>query len=284
MISIIICSRTQSITIDLFDNIKKTVGCEHELVVIDNSENKYSIFEAYNLGIEKSLGEYLCFIHDDILFHTEDWGCILESIYNSDEKIGLIGLAGSKVKTKMPSAWFNCDDEESVYNLIQHVSKDNKEDWFFGFMKSREELVVIDGFFMVMKKECHVYFNTSLKGFHNYDLNISIEVFNKGYKIIGTNEIIVEHFSVGNLNRDWVKSTYQIHKLYNKFLPLSLDSNKENKLHEIKNAERFIEKSLSLGIKSEAFRVWCRLFLLNPLSKYHFSFLLNVLKQLKYKK
>ncbi|MGO4906199.1 glycosyltransferase [Flavobacterium sp. W20_MBD1_R3] len=284
MISIIICCRTQIISNDLSENIKNTIGCEYELIVIDNSENKYSIFEAYNLGIEKSLGECLCFIHDDILFHTEDWGCILESIYNSDEKIGLIGLAGSKVKTKMPSAWFNCHEDESVYNLIQHVSKDKKENWFFGFEKPREELVVIDGFFMAMKKECHVYFNTFLKGFHNYDLNISLEVLKAGYKIIGTNEIIVEHYSVGNLNSDWVKSTYQIHKLYSEFLPLTLYNNKENKDHEIKNAKEYINKSVSLGMTFEAFKVWGRLFLLNPLTKYHISFLLNVLSQLRRKK
>jgi hypothetical protein len=32
---------------------KLTIGCEYELIIIDNSENKYSIYEAYNLGIER---------------------------------------------------------------------------------------------------------------------------------------------------------------------------------------------------------------------------------------
>jgi hypothetical protein len=45
MISIIICSRTQTISSDLFENIKDTIGCDYELVVIDNSENTYSIFD-----------------------------------------------------------------------------------------------------------------------------------------------------------------------------------------------------------------------------------------------
>ena len=71
MISIIICSRTQAISKDLSENVQNTVGCDHELVIIDNSENQYSIFEAYNLGIKQSKGEYLCFAHDDILFHTK---------------------------------------------------------------------------------------------------------------------------------------------------------------------------------------------------------------------
>ena len=68
MISIIICCRIQTINKDLSENIKNTVGCDYELIVIDNSQNSYSIFEAYNLGIERSNGDYLCFIHDDILY------------------------------------------------------------------------------------------------------------------------------------------------------------------------------------------------------------------------
>lgn len=73
----------------------QTVGYTYELIVIDNSEYKYSIFEAYNLGIERSSGEYLCFIHDDILFHSQDWGKAVEGIFNDDVKIGLIGNFGN---------------------------------------------------------------------------------------------------------------------------------------------------------------------------------------------
>lgn len=278
MISIIICSRTAELSHELYQNIDETIGCNYELIIIDNSINTYSIFEAYNLGIERSLGTFLCFIHDDVLFHTQNWGTILKTIFDSDNKIGLLGLAGSKVKTKMPSAWFNCDPSESVYNVIQHVPTGKKEEWFFGFVNPIEELVAIDGFFMVIKKECQVYFNATINGFHNYDLNISFEVQKKGYKIVGTNEILIEHFSLGNVNKDWVQSTFQIHKMYNKFLPLNLELNKNNKEHEIINAKLFINKSLNFGFKYIAFKVWCELFLLQPKSKYHFRFWINLLK------
>lgn len=107
MISIIICSRTSVISDNLLDNILLTIGADHELIVIDNSENKYSIFEAYNIGINKSKGEIVCFIHDDINFLTLNWGGILIEIFNENKKVGLIGVAGAKSKTKMPSAWWN---------------------------------------------------------------------------------------------------------------------------------------------------------------------------------
>jgi len=108
MISIIICSRKSIIDVRLSENLNDTIGCEYELIIIDNSENKYSIFEAYNLGIQRSTGNYLCFIHDDILFHTLVWGNVIKSIFQSDLNIGLIGVAGAKLKTKMPSGYWNC--------------------------------------------------------------------------------------------------------------------------------------------------------------------------------
>ena len=48
MISIIICSRFQSISKELKDNIENTIGVVHEIICIDNSKSQYDIFSAYN--------------------------------------------------------------------------------------------------------------------------------------------------------------------------------------------------------------------------------------------
>ncbi|MEO8255383.1 MAG: glycosyltransferase, partial [Flavobacterium sp.] len=149
MISIIICSRTNKITNDLVQNIQQTIGSEYELIVIDNSQNRYSIFEAYNLGINKSKGDILCFIHDDISVVTQNWGQILHSIFDKNEKIGLIGIAGSKSKTRMPSAWWDCHQKDLYLNIVQHLVNKEKEHWVEGFKNNAiEEVVAIDGVFM----------------------------------------------------------------------------------------------------------------------------------------
>ena len=70
MISIIICSMNPDISAELRQNIADTIGCEYELVVIDNSRNQLSIFQAYNRGVQRSKGDILCFMHDDLLMHT----------------------------------------------------------------------------------------------------------------------------------------------------------------------------------------------------------------------
>lgn len=273
MISIIICSRTQSINSDLFENIKDTIGSDYELIVIDNSKNTYSIFEAYNLGIEKSAGEYLCFMHDDILFHTKGWGDVIQHIFRENIKVGLIGVAGAKIKTRMPSGWWNCPNEYKEINIIQHTENNKIEKWKYGFKDgSISEVVAIDGVFMVMKKKINIFFNTELKGFHNYDLNISFECKNKGHKIVVTNEILLEHFSNGNTDKSWYESVMNVHKFYFKNLPLIIEGINENhtKLLEIKNGFNFLNNYLTCGFQNGVFNLWFKIFLLCPLSKIHF--------------
>lgn len=249
MISIIICSRKNTIPNDLSLNIEKTIGREYELIVIDNAENQYSIFEAYNLGIERSKGEYLCFIHDDILFHTQGWGNIVNEIFKLDENIGLIGVAGSEVKTKMPSGWWNCPDNLKHINIIQHISIEKIENWLYGLKNVVvQEVAVIDGVFMVMRKS-KIRFNTKLKGFHNYDLNLSLETLKAGKKVVVTKDILIEHFSNGVIDISWYVSTLKFHRIYNSFLPVVVFENikklKELQKTEIDNGLQFIDAFLN---------------------------------------
>ncbi|MDT0645313.1 glycosyltransferase [Zunongwangia sp. F260] len=281
-LSVIICSRNQGLSDRLFKNIENTIGCKYELIIINNSQKNYSIFEAYNQGIEKSRGKYLCFIHDDVLFHTNGWGYILHRIFDEDSQIGLIGIAGTKLKTKMPSGWWDCTEDQKVINIIQHFPHKKKEKLLQGFDdSSSKEVVVIDGVFMAARKDNDIHFSENLNGFHNYDLNISFEYKKVGYKIIVTNELLVEHFSFGTLNEAWIKSTHKIHTLYQTLLPLKDPKSEISKETEIKNGKRFICESLKYQNRSIAFAVWIKLLYLNPVSGYHIGFWKTLIKNFK---
>ena len=251
MISIIICSRTSTISV-LEENIKNTIGCNYELIIIDNTVNQYSIFEAYNVGITKSKNNLLCFLHDDIFIHTNNWGILLINLFNEKKEIGLIGLAGAKVKTKMPSGWWDSPHSQKVAYLIQHFDSERKVTWNYGFEKENNvEVAVIDGVFMAMRKNENIQFESNMKGFHNYDLSISLKFKKYGQKIIVTNQILLEHFSLGNLDKNWLKSIVEFHKIYNKYLPVSVElakDSKEMKKLEIKNAKKYIKQILRLGL------------------------------------
>lgn len=279
MISIIICSRTQSIPVGLSENIKNTVGFEHELIVVDNSKNTYSIFEAYNLGIERSKGDYLCFIHDDILFHTKGWGLLILDVFNKNKKLGLLGVAGAKTKTKMPSAWWDCPEANKLLYLKQHLRNGSVEDWNKGFTdKNMERVVAIDGVFMVAKRDERFRFQEPFKGFHGYDLNISFEYIQLGYEIIVSNLILMEHFSMGTLDKDWYSSTLQMHKLYDNLLPLKVEKRIVTKEVEFANGVNFIKGLNFFRFKKEAFVLWLQLIMIKPVSRFHFIFMNEILK------
>ncbi|WP_412984464.1 glycosyltransferase [Pontimicrobium sp. IMCC45349] len=276
MISIIICSRTANINDALMENIKATVGCVYELVIIDNSKNTYSIFEAYNLGISKSKFDYWCFIHDDITFKTNDWGNAIHTIFKSNNAIGLIGVAGAKYKSKMPSAWWSCDDKDRITYLIQHFKDKPKEFWNVGFTKENttEDVVAIDGVFMAAKKDERIRFNTTLKGFHNYDLNLALEYKKLGYDIVVTNKLLIEHFSLGTLNASWYTSTAKLHELYKNTLPLAIkDELQFNKSIEFQNGAKYLKSIAKQGVDKYVLSLWLKLFWLKPLAKFHFKFL-----------
>lgn len=282
MLSIIICSRTKQISEEFHENIKNTIGSDHEIIAIDNSENRFSIFEAYNLGIKKSNGAYFCFIHDDIRFLTIDWGKALISIFQSDLQIGLIGIAGTKVKGKMVSGWWDCPEEYRVMNIIQHLNSGGSEKWNRGWKNnSIEEVVAIDGVFMAMPKNEKISFSEKFKGFHNYDLDISFKVKKSGKKIVVTNQILLEHFSEGQVDGNWVKSTLKIHNHYNKILPLIVNNNLSiDQLESIdfENLKKMIYLAFTYKKTYLAFRIWFKFFLKHPKNKFHKYFFREFIK------
>ena len=104
MISIIICSRESDIPEGLKNNIRETVGLEYELIIVDNKQHHQSIFKAYNYGVDRARYDTLCFLHDDILFHTPKWGEVVLDQLNYPF-VGLIGVAGGVLAPRVPVQW-----------------------------------------------------------------------------------------------------------------------------------------------------------------------------------
>lgn len=287
-ISVIICSRREELDDSFRKNIVETIGWPHEIITINNSENKFSIFEAYNIGIKESKGDCLVFLHEDIFIHTDGWGRILYEIFHEDTQVGLIGIAGSKMKSKMPSAWWDCPADLRVINIIQHIGESNIQikRWHSGFNnKLEEEVAVIDGVFMALRKDRSINFRTDIEGYHNYDLNISLEYVLKKYRTLVTSRILIEHFSIGTLNKSWYISAIQFHKKYHNYLPIVIGTDTIGKStifkQEYKNAISFIRGLLNHNLYKGAFFYWAKLFLLKPYSKFHKEFILFFIRILR---
>jgi hypothetical protein len=282
MISIIICSRTPQLSQVLSKNIEETIGCVYELIVIDNSENKYSIFQAYNIGIKKSKGDFWCFMHDDIFIHTNNWGLELIKIIESDSEIGLIGVAGAKIKTKMPSGWWDCPVDYKTINILQHFTTKDKELISLGWVENIqiEKVAVIDGVFMFAKKHNSIYFDESINSFHCYDYYLSILYNNLNLKVVVTKTLLIEHFSSGNFNLDYLTSTYLFHIKYKNSFPINKAEIKNIDLIKIEfhNGKRFIEKLFDHKKYNQLFVIWFYLIKLRPTSIYHLILTKKLLK------
>jgi len=282
MISIVICSVRESYFVSLEKNIKETIGVTaYEIIKIDNLVEKLSITQAYNKGIERSKFDFLLFIHEDVLFHTVNWGKILLENFNANTKIGLIGIAGTAYKSNFPSAFWHTKEEMLHINLIQHYKNKKASHFKLGFNNGNlEKAVAIDGVFIGLRKNTGVKFNEEIKGFHCYDLGISTDVLENGYEVAVTNQILIEHFSIGNANVDFVKGVINFHKLYQAKLPKYIY--KKNSSLEKLALKKFLE--VCLENRFVPVKLWIYNLIDSPFDRLNYNILKLALRQLTHNK
>tara|TARA_R110002074_G_scaffold308094_3_gene478876 strand:+ start:796 stop:1638 length:843 start_codon:yes stop_codon:yes gene_type:complete len=241
MLSIIVCTIRPNLVNKLEESISKTIGdVDYEMLKFDNKKYKYSISKVYNICKQKAKYKYCLFVHEDIIFKTKNWGDLLVNIFNRDKKIGLIGVAGSNYKSKNPSAFWHVREENLFINIIQHYGKEKIIHLKKGFTNNNlEDAVVIDGVFIALNKSSNVSFNENLKDFHCYDLAVSIDTINSNYKVVVTNQILIEHFSIGTTNINFIRQVLNFHRVYKNKLPIgTINSSKKLEKYSL---ERFLE-------------------------------------------
>ena len=177
---------------------------EYQIIKIDNP-NKMGIAQAYNEGAVRAKYPYLLFIHEDIQFHTMDWGKKLINHLNKDH-VGMIGVAGSSYIPNVPASWFLVDCVFNHVNFIQGTkSRIRSTRRKLNITENMTKVYKLDGVFLGIKKVIfnRHKFNEKIMGFHGYDTDISLRLSNN-YNNYVVNDIIIEHFSSGALSREWI--------------------------------------------------------------------------------
>ncbi len=231
MISIIICTRNSSLFQNVVQSLTKTIGVPFEVIPIQNADGKYGICEAYNLGASKSQFDILCFTHEDILFHTQNWGQKILKIFNLDEKIGLIGVIGSAFQPDAPASWWDTGLDSIRQRILQRYPEETKEIIHNPENQLLADVVTIDGLWFCCRRKVweETQFDArTFSGFHFYDLDFSTAVFQK-YRVCVTFEILIEHFSLGNLDNIWRENVIRYHQKWRKKLPLLAQNLPEEK-------------------------------------------------------
>ncbi|RZM04425.1 MAG: hypothetical protein EOO88_56000, partial [Pedobacter sp.] len=181
MISIITCVRHTERIEPLRRHIESTIGVQHELIAIDNSTNQYSIFQAYNKGVELSRFPFLLFMHDDIWYHTDDWGKKLAAHF-TDPQTGATGICGTPYIAWNAGGWWS--PGEGYLHILQS-QKRGMEPEMQEFAPSNNyqpfgQVVALDGVWFCIRKELFDkirFDDKTYNGFHLYDVDIIKQFF-----------------------------------------------------------------------------------------------------------
>lgn len=258
MISVIICARTSTLSPAFVENITTTIGVPFEIISVDNSENKYSIFSAYNEGYAKSKYPYLCFLHDDVLFHSADWGAKLIT-HLQDQQTGIVGLAGGDLIIRIPSSW---SAGVVNINILQSDRTGKKPTKLFrlpqNFTESRRSVIVLDGVMLAMRRDLmeKIRFDEQLGGFHGYDFDISLQATVAGFTNYVAYDIKLEHLSRGKPDKKYYKNLIRVYRKWEEHLPLmgkNIPEDMKNNLQKIqfKRLKTLINRMIKTGFSSK---------------------------------
>ncbi len=228
MFSIIVCSINPSLLETLKQSIAKTIGCEYELIVVDNKEKSWPIAKVYNHAAEKARFGNLFFVHEDVEMLSDNWGEIIASKL-SEPSCGVIGFAGSRYKSQYISGWdcrykpynrenyyFISDEDGKAYNR----KKNNHSDF--------EEVICLDGCAFFVKRsvwEEHPFDEENLKAFHCYDIDFSMQSHLAGLKNYVSFQVAMLHKSAGAYDGKWIDASFEIMRdKWDSLCPLSLEN------------------------------------------------------------
>ncbi|GAB4378403.1 MAG: hypothetical protein Kow0075_08290 [Salibacteraceae bacterium] len=237
MISVIVCHRDPALFEQFKSSLSATIGVDYELICIDNSRNNYTIFEAYNEGVKRAKGKILCFSHEDIIFHTLDWGKNVLKHFE-DDRIGMIGVAGGNCFPYSPSFWWSDSSfNNHLINLLQrwptkspkqkyHYNLDDKGYFTIAYNNPSGETsvraAVVDGLWFCIRRTLfdHIRFDEeTYNGFHCYDTDISLQV-NEHAMVCVVYDVLVEHLSDANANKQFFDSCIKHFDKWKDKLPL----------------------------------------------------------------
>jgi len=224
MISLIICSRSIDLPLSLKENINETIGENYEVIVIDNSQNKYSIFSAYNEGARKAKGDVLCFMHEDIKYYTKDWGRKVALYFSKDDNLGLLGVGGCHSLGNYPSYWIDSPIVSTSFVKIRNGNIYREDNQFLFKEKSLVDAVACDGFWICLRAS--LFFNKisfdeiKYSGFHYYDMDICLQILSIDMKVCICNDIAIKHASEGVFNSEFYSNQMMFYNKWKNYFPI----------------------------------------------------------------
>jgi glycosyltransferase involved in cell wall biosynthesis len=230
----------------MLESVSKTIGVEYETIVFDNREKKYGICKAYNEATKEAKGDYLCFVHEDVVIKTNSWGKELVKFIELNNDCGVIGIAGGKYANRNFISWYVSENLIKIHDGVDSGKTNDfgENDLVYKYKNPNNEIfsraICLDGVFLFVQKEIwenNKFDEEIFKGFHFYDADFTFSVSQKyqNYVYFG---IDIYHFSKGNVERTYCENMYLFQKKWKNRLPYCLPSYKISFLEELRKANQ----------------------------------------------
>lgn len=224
MISFVVCSIREDQLAGLRENLAATAGVEHELLAQDNREANWGLARVYNHLAGQARYPLLCFIHEDVRFPADPpVGRELAAFFASHPDAGVVGFAGSLVKTRSPSGWENL----AAYtreNVVQHGFPGGARALRVNpAHEAYSRVTVLDGFALFVRRETwsdHRFDEATCPGFHLYDLDFTTQVAQAHPNYV-CHRVLPEHFSMGIPRASWREACERYHLKWDGRLPMA---------------------------------------------------------------
>ena len=227
-LSLIICRYRDEHFERLAANLDDTLVTDAERVVIDNRTGGFDLFTAYNEGIRRATGDYLCFLHEDLYFHETGWDARAVAHFAADAGLGMIGVAGGRSVTVLPRSWTH------TYFPDDHAKAVIEPDGRGGFTRQvvglgedgRRQVLLLDGIFLCVRRslveEHGLRFDDAhFSGFHRYDYDFCMQVARHA-RIAVVGDLCPQHFSAGVRSPAWLAAAIDFQRKYNDVLPCTI--------------------------------------------------------------
>ncbi|MDR2728351.1 MAG: glycosyltransferase family protein [Chitinispirillales bacterium] len=205
MITVVISARNPIPESTLERNIKKTIGSELELFMINNSNGESGLAAVYNFGAGRSHGDILVFMHDDVFFMNEKWGPVLESLFAQDPSLGIVGVAGSQYIYNNHCSWTAAGRPFIKGRIVHDLQNGDFFATMFSPQKESAQVAACSGVFFAVRRTLLTQFGFDEKTFDSFyfhDLDFCMQA-RRQWKIMVTGDIVVKHRSTGTYNKQW---------------------------------------------------------------------------------
>lgn len=158
-------------------NLNVPEGFEIENIEITGAK---SITSGYNEAMKASDAKYKVYLHQDVFIINKDFIKNIIEIFNSNEKIGMLGVAGAKTIPTNAVWWDALERFGGVYEnhtgMMQFLKFDEVKE-------SYAEVKVLDGLILVTVQDIP-WREDIFTGWHFYDMSQCVEFYLKGYKVV----------------------------------------------------------------------------------------------------